>query len=160
MYSRPGLSGEYIRPTGSGGSSMLCCSLPCGRREWRELRHKWTSLIGLLSHLLCAGLWSWGTYHPAQRAVLHRFRGLQNGTTKLALATCSPSQPLLNMNIEQLSGHPVMSSMTSPRKNAFSGIIWYDLLIFDVKLKFCLIFWHFQNGCHFEVRKSVWYFRQ
>ena len=25
---------------------MLCCSLPCGRREWRVFRHNWTSLIG------------------------------------------------------------------------------------------------------------------
>ena len=45
MYSRSALSSEYIRPAGSGGSSMLCCSLPCERREWRVLRHNWTSLI-------------------------------------------------------------------------------------------------------------------
>ena len=45
MYLRPALSSEYKRPTGSAGSSMLCCSLPCGRREWRDLRHNWTGLI-------------------------------------------------------------------------------------------------------------------
>ena len=48
MYSRSALSSEYIRPAGSGGSSMLCCSLPCGRREWRVLRHNCTSLICLI----------------------------------------------------------------------------------------------------------------
>ena len=36
-------------------------------------------------------------------------------------------------------------------KNYFSGITWDDPVIFDVKLKLCLIFGHFQNGCHFEV---------
>ena len=46
MYSRSALTSEHIRPAGSGGSSMLCCSLPCGRREWCVLRHNWTSLIG------------------------------------------------------------------------------------------------------------------
>ena len=51
MYSRSALSGEYIRPAGSGGSSMLCCSLPCGRWEWPVLRHNWTSLIRTLIHV-------------------------------------------------------------------------------------------------------------
>ena len=32
----------------------------------------------------------------------------------------------------------------------FSGIIWDDLLIFEVKLKLLLVFEHFQNGCHLE----------
>ena len=33
----------------------------------------------------------------------------------------------------------------------FSCIIWDDLFISNVKLKLYLIFWHFQNGRHFEV---------
>ena len=45
MYSRPAVGNEYIRPAGSAGCSMLCCSLPCGRREWRELRHNWKNFI-------------------------------------------------------------------------------------------------------------------
>ena len=36
-------------------------------------------------------------------------------------------------------------------ENIFSCIIWDDLFISDVKLKLCLIFWHFQNGRHFEL---------
>ena len=55
MYSRSALSSEYIRPAGSGGSSMLCCPLPCGRREWRVLRHNWTSLIAWTSSGLTHG---------------------------------------------------------------------------------------------------------
>ena len=48
------MSSEYKQLTGSmgsAGSSMLCCSLPCRRREWRELRHNWTSLIGRINYL-------------------------------------------------------------------------------------------------------------
>ena len=45
MYSRPAVGSECIRPAGSAGCSMLCCSLPCGRREWRELRHNWKNFI-------------------------------------------------------------------------------------------------------------------
>ena len=33
----------------------------------------------------------------------------------------------------------------------FSCIIWVDLFIPEVNLKLCLIFWHFQNGRHFEL---------
>ena len=33
----------------------------------------------------------------------------------------------------------------------FFGIIWDDLSISDVKMKLCLIFQNFQNGCHFEL---------
>ena len=47
--------------------------------------------------------------------------------------------------------HPVTSSMTSSPWKYFSHIIWDDLFISDVELKLCLIFWHFQNGHHFEV---------
>ena len=61
MYSRSALSSEYIRPAGSGGSSMLCCSLPCGRREWRVLRHNWASLI-MGSH----GLWEVSPFFSPQ----------------------------------------------------------------------------------------------
>ena len=70
MYSRSALSSEYIRPAGSGGSSMLCCSLPCGRREWRVLRHNWTSLIDSQTQgapTLIGQLWSTissSTHHP------------------------------------------------------------------------------------------------
>ena len=35
-------------------------------------------------------------------------------------------------------------------KNTFFGIIWDDLFTCEVKLKLCLIFQKFQNGCHFE----------
>ena len=33
----------------------------------------------------------------------------------------------------------------------FFGMIWDDLLISNVNLRLRLIFWHFQNGCHFEI---------
>ena len=33
----------------------------------------------------------------------------------------------------------------------FSGIIWDDLFISEVKLKLCLIFQNFQNDCHFDL---------
>ena len=46
------------------------------------------------------------------------------------------------------------SSMTSSPWN-ISGIIWDDLLISDVQLTLFLIFWHFQNGCHFEVATKL-----
>ena len=36
-------------------------------------------------------------------------------------------------------------------ENIFSCIIWDDRFISDVKFKLCLIFWHFQNGRHFEL---------
>ena len=36
-------------------------------------------------------------------------------------------------------------------KNTFSCIIWDDLFISDIKLKLHVIFWHFQNGRHFDV---------
>ena len=36
-------------------------------------------------------------------------------------------------------------------KTLFSGIIWDDLFISEVKLKLCLIFQIFQNGRHFEL---------
>ena len=36
-------------------------------------------------------------------------------------------------------------------KILFFGIIWDDLFIFEVKLKLCLIFQNFQNGCYFEL---------
>ena len=42
-------------------------------------------------------------------------------------------------------------------KNAFLGIIWYDLLISEVKLKLCLIFQNFQNGRHFELATIFFY---
>ena len=35
-------------------------------------------------------------------------------------------------------------------KKRFSGIIWDDLFISEVKLKLCSIIENFQNGCHFE----------
>ena len=34
-------------------------------------------------------------------------------------------------------------------RNVFSGIIWDDLFISEVKLNLCLIFRYFQNGHHF-----------
>ena len=36
-------------------------------------------------------------------------------------------------------------------KYHFSGIIWDDFLISEINWKLCLIFWHFQHGCHFDV---------
>ena len=58
MYSRSALSSEYIRPAGSGGSSMLCSSLPCGRREWRVLRHNLTTHINSVNEMNSYLLWS------------------------------------------------------------------------------------------------------
>ena len=43
-------------------------------------------LIGLLNPLLCASLWSWGTYHLGQKGSADPSRGPQNGTTKLTCA--------------------------------------------------------------------------
>ena len=44
------------------------------------------------------------------------------------------------------------SSMTSSlSKKSFLGIIWDDLIIWEVRLKLCLIFQIFQNGRHFEL---------
>ena len=40
-------------------------------------------------------------------------------------------------------------------ENIFSCIIWDELFISGVKLKLCLIFWHFQNGRHFELATKV-----
>ena len=39
-------------------------------------------------------------------------------------------------------------------KNTFSGKIWDGLFIYEVKLKMCLIFKHFENGSHFEVARN------
>ena len=53
---------------------------------------------------------------------------------------------------EKLWGYPVTSSMmSSPFKKNFFGIIWDDLIIWEVRLKLCLIFQIFQNGRHFEL---------
>ena len=52
MYSRPAVGSEYIRPAGSAGCSMLCCSLPCGRRERRELRHNWNNFNKVAGFIL------------------------------------------------------------------------------------------------------------
>ena len=57
----------------------------------------------------------------------------------------------------QLPSHPVTSSMTSSswKKTFFLvNIIWDGLLISDVNFKLWYIFWHFQNGCHFEVVRN------
>ena len=59
MYSRPALSSEYKRPAGSAVSSMLCCSLPCRRWEWRELRHNWMSLILTVACQDGSAVWCW-----------------------------------------------------------------------------------------------------
>ena len=64
MNSRPAVGSEYIRPAGSAGCSMLCCSLPCGRREWRELRHNWKNFIAPLSVLLPRNVWIHVPYEP------------------------------------------------------------------------------------------------
>ena len=104
----------------------------------------------------------------------------------IALATCSHSQTLLNMNIEEnfeatlwrhrwrhhhqktflaskheyrgkLWGHHVTSSMTSSPWKHFFGIIWDDLFISEVKLKLCLIFQNFQNGRHVELAHTFFF---
>ena len=49
------------------------------------------------------------------------------------------------------------SLISSPWKNTFSEIIWDDLLISVVNLKLWLTFWHFLNGCHFEVVTKLFY---
>ena len=43
------------------------------------------------------------------------------------------------------------SSMTSSPLKIFFGIIWEDLIIWEFRLKLCLIFQIFQNGRHFEL---------
>ena len=59
---------------------------------------------------------------------------------------------------EKLWGHPVTSSMTSsPLKKIFLGIIWDDRIIWEVRLKLCLIFQIFQNGRHFELATNFFY---
>ena len=96
MYLRPALSSEYIRPARSAGSSMLCCSLPCGRREWRELRQNWESLI---CH--AGGLWKWLTlvnhciYYACQTCKIYKvlpcslhFGELWNPLSKTVLNKC------------------------------------------------------------------------
>ena len=43
----------------------------------------------------------------------------------------------------------VIDNVITMKKN--SCIIWDDLFISVVNFKLCVIFWHFQNGRHFEV---------
>ena len=56
---------------------------------------------------------------------------------------------------ETIWGLPVTSSMTSSPWKYFPCIIWDDLFISDVKLKLCLIFWHFQTGRRFEIATQI-----
>ena len=78
MYSRPAVGSEYIRPAGSAGCSMLCCSLPCGRREWRELRHIWKNFIGL--HFIIKTLFQvWCSHYKDQMVIRPSY--LFNGNT-------------------------------------------------------------------------------
>ena len=59
---------------------------------------------------------------------------------------------------EKLWDHPVTSSMTSsPLKKNFFCIIWDDLIIWEGRLKLCLIFQIFQNGRHFELPIDFFY---
>ena len=44
----------------------------------------------------------------------------------------------------------VIDEVIITKKNFF-GIIWDDIFISEVKLKLCLTFLNFQNGCHFEL---------
>ena len=62
----------------------------------------------------------------------------------------------LNMNIEDnLQSLTVTSSLTSSiLKWSFSGVIFDDLPISDVKINPSKIFRNFQNGRHFQVRTS------
>ena len=39
----------------------------------------------------------------------------------------------------------------------FSGIIWDNLFISDIKLNTCIILWRFQNGRYFELFHRMWY---
>ena len=41
-------------------------------------------------------------------------------------------------------------------KNSFSSIIWDGLFISVMKLKLRVIFWHFENGRHFEVTANIY----
>ena len=64
----------------------------------------------------------------------------------------------LKRNIERLIwGHSVTTSITSSPWNIFSCIIWDDLFTSVVNLKLCVIFWHFQNGRHFEVATKFFF---
>ena len=70
----------------------------------------------------------------------------------IALANCSRSQPLLNMNIERnFEATLWRHRWRHHHENTFFGIIWDDLFISEVKLKLCLIFQNFQNGRYFEL---------
>ena len=67
-------------------------------KMWRMRAENWRTgqnatlecYNGLLSPLLCAGLWSWTTYNLAERVILDPSRGLQNGSTKLCTAQHVP----------------------------------------------------------------------
>ena len=49
-FSKSALASIGKRPAGSGSCSTGQLALLCGRREWRELRHNWKSLIRMCSH--------------------------------------------------------------------------------------------------------------
>ena len=119
------------------------------------------------------GLWSW-LWPAILKRVIHWDRLLACITKKdnydiciywqdIALATCSRSQPLLNMNIEgNFEATLWCHRWCRQHEKHFFGIIWDDLFISEVKLKLCLIFQNFRNGRHYElatdffIRKLYW----
>ena len=71
------VAGAGGTPWGPGAASGESCTHPAKRdrcfpppiAERQRLPNVGIGLIGLLSPLLCAGLWSWGTYHLAQKGI-------------------------------------------------------------------------------------------
>ena len=75
-----------------------------------------------------------------------------SGPRPIALATCSRSHPLLNMNIEgNFEATLWRHRWCHHHEKIFFDIIWDDLFISEVRLKQCLIYQNFQNGRHFEL---------
>ena len=69
--------------------SEWCINVFCGRVNQGE------SLASWVNWLLCVGLWSWVTYHFAEKGILDPSRGLQNVTTRLCCAQHGHQTPQL-----------------------------------------------------------------
>ena len=154
MYSRPGLSNEYIRPAGSTGSYMLCCSLPCRRREWREYRHNWESLIAFwLRKGHSAG-------KPLPQLAIREDAKVfvPNWTKKLSFA--NKTQKLI-LTLQLYYSSPYFCSKVMIFKNGrFEGDIIFRHLkvpLFKPSLLWCLSItygthWHSSN----KSRRNIW----
>ena len=138
----------------------------CFAKPPLELRHGWVILCH--NELEC-GTW----YHHPRRLQLVLSRNLIFFFNKsqryiihavtiskiivfeiiwdIALAICSRSQPLLNMNIVRNFEATLWRHRCCHHHKNFFGIIWDDLFISEVRLKLCFIFQNFQNGRHLEL---------